>query len=134
MLQLPLKPATNGAAADIGNLYFVGNQPVLLENSKPELPKILRFMQLNPAMKIEIAGHVNRPNNPPVDKDSWDFKLSEDRAKVVFNYLIEHEINVEQVSWKGYGNHQMRYPRASSEAEQALNRRVEIRVLEGGCE
>ena len=91
-------------------------------------------MELNPAMKIEIAGHVNRPNNPPVPKDSWDFKLSEDRAKTVYNFLIEHGTSAERVSWKGYGNHQMRFPRATTEVEQALNRRVEIRVLEGGCE
>jgi outer membrane protein OmpA-like peptidoglycan-associated protein len=130
---LPLKPVEKGAMIDIDNLYFVGNQPVLLENSKPELPKILRFMQANPSMKIEIAGHVNRPNNPPVGKESWDFKLSEDRAKVVYNYLVENGIPAERVSWKGYGNHEMRYPHSNNEREQALNRRVELRVLEGEC-
>jgi outer membrane protein OmpA-like peptidoglycan-associated protein len=130
---MPLKPAATGATADIGNLYFVGNQPVLLESSLPELPKILRFMELNPTMKIEIAGHVNRPNTAPVSKTSWDFKLSEDRAKTVFNYLLDNGISEERITWKGYGNHQMRFPRAMEEREQALNRRVELRVLEG-CE
>lgn len=134
VVAMPLKPAATGAMADIGNLYFVGNQPELLEHSKPELPKILRFMQLNPEMKIEIAGHVNRPNTPPVGKTSWDFKLSEDRAKTVYNYLLENGIPAKRLSWKGYGNHEMRFPRATLEKEQALNRRVEIRVLEGGCE
>ncbi len=133
-LTMPLKPAKTGASADIGNLYFVGNQPILLESSKPELPKILRFLQLNPGMKIEIAGHVNRPNSPPVGRDSWDYKLSEDRAKTVYNYLLDNGIASERISWKGYGNHEMRYPRATTEDQQALNRRVELRVLDGGCE
>ncbi len=131
---LPLKPAKTGAMADIGNLYFVGNQPVLLETSKPELPKILRFMQLNPAMKIEIAGHVNLPNAPPVSESAWEFKLSQDRAKAVFKYLLENGIAADRISWKGYGNHEMRFPKAVLERDQALNRRVEMRVLEGGCE
>ncbi len=130
---MPLRPAKAGSVADIDNLYFVGNQPVLLETSKPELPKILRFMQQNLNMKIEIAGHVNRPNTPPVSTTSADFKLSEDRAKTVYNYLLENGIAAERINWKGYGNHEMVFPRAIEEVQQAKNRRVELRVLEG-CE
>jgi outer membrane protein OmpA-like peptidoglycan-associated protein len=52
----------------------------------------------------------------------------------VYDYLLENGIPSERLSWKGYGNHEMRFPRATLEKEQALNRRVEIRVLEGGCE
>ncbi len=130
---MPLRPAKAGSVADIDNLYFVGNQPVLLESSKPELPKILRFMQQNPNMKIEIAGHVNRPFTPPVSTTSWDFKLSEDRAKTVHSYLLENGIAPDRIRWKGYGNHQMVFPNAASEVQQAKNRRVELRVLEG-CE
>ncbi len=128
---LPLRPANAGAIADIDNLYFVGNEPILLEKSKPELPKILRFMQANPDMKIEIAGHVNRPNAPPCSKTSADWLLSENRAKVVYKFLIENGIPTERISWKGYGNHEMVLPRAISEVDQAKIRRVELRVLEG---
>jgi outer membrane protein OmpA-like peptidoglycan-associated protein len=112
----------------------VGNQPVLLESSKPELPKILRFMQQNPGMKIEIAGHVNFPNSPPVSKDSWEFKLSEERSRTVYDYLSDNGIPKDRISWKGYGNFEMREPNAITEADQAKNRRVELRVLESGCE
>ncbi|MCC6724911.1 MAG: OmpA family protein [Saprospiraceae bacterium] len=132
-LAMPLKPASKGAIADIDNLYFEGNLPILLEKSKPELPKILRFMQANPAMKIEIAGHVNRPNAPPVSRTSADFVLSENRAKVVYKYLLENGIPESRISWKGYGNHEMVSPYAIHEVDQARNRRVELRVLEG-CE
>lgn len=129
-LDLVLPPADEGAAADINNLYFVGNQAVLLSESEPELPKVLRFMQLNPTLKIEIAGHINRPNSPPVDRDSWDWQLSVARAKLVYDYLLENKIDPARISYQGYGNRHMRYPNARNEREQALNRRVEIRVLE----
>lgn len=129
-LDMALPPAEPGMAADINNLYFVGNQAVLLPRSEPELPKVLRFVQLNPKMKIEIAGHVNVPNRPPVARDSWSWNLSVARAKVVYDYLKEHRIDTTRISYRGYGNTQMRYPKASSAREQALNRRVEIRVLE----
>lgn len=132
-VSLPLKPATSGAILDIENLYFVGDQPVILESSKPELPKILRFMKQNPSMKIEIAGHVNLPNRPPVTEAAWEFKLSQERAKTVYYYLLDNGIASDRISWKGYGNHEMRFPNARTEEEQAMNRRVEMRVLEGGC-
>ncbi len=131
-LEIQLKPALPGETAEIKNLYFVGNQDVLLKSSEPELPKLLRFMQLNEHLKIEIAGHVNFPNRPPVTKTSWEYGLSVRRAKRVYEYLLQHGIPAERMTFKGYGNWEMRYPRARTEKEQALNRRVEIRILESG--
>lgn len=125
-----LPPALEGEALTLKNLYFVGNQDTLLKTSEPELPKLLKFMEHNPGIRIEIGGHINRPNSPPVPKDSWNFGLSERRAKRVYNYLIERGIDPERVTYKGYGNYQMIYPMARTEKEQAANRRVEIRVLE----
>ncbi len=133
-LSFPLPRVQTGSSLVLNNLYFVGNQPVLLEKSKPELPKILRFLEANPNMKIEIAGHVNLPNTPPVSPNTSHFKLSENRARTVYDYLTENGISAGRISWKGYGNWEMRYPRAVSERDQALNRRVEMKVLEGGCE
>lgn len=133
-VSLPLRPTEKGAMADIDNLYFVGNQAILLENSKPVLPKILRFMQLNPQMKIEIAGHINLPNSAPVKDNSDYFLLSQKRAQVVYDYLSENGIPSDRIQWKGYGNWEMRLPYATKEEDQAKNRRVEIRVLENGCE
>lgn len=132
LLQFSLPKIEKGASIDIKNLYFVGNEARLLERSKRELPKVLKFMQLNPNIKIEIAGHINRPNHPPVSKDSWNFDLSVRRAETVYSYLRRNGIPSERVSYKGYGNYEMRYPRARHEKEQELNRRVEIRVLDTG--
>jgi outer membrane protein OmpA-like peptidoglycan-associated protein len=133
-VQLAMKPALVGEAIDIDNLYFVGNEAVLLPPSKPELPKILQFLQLNPEMKIEIAGHVNQPNLPPVSGTSWEYKLSVSRAKLVHDYLLENGIPQSRITYKGYGNWEMRFPQARTEEQMALNRRVEIRILEGACE
>jgi outer membrane protein OmpA-like peptidoglycan-associated protein len=125
-----LPPALEGEVLTLKDLYFVGNQDTLLKSSEPQLPKLSKFMEQNPGIRIEIAGHINHPNSPPVPKDSWNFGLSERRAKRVYNYLIEHGIDAERVTYKGYGNYQMIYPLARTEKEQAMNRRVEIRVLD----
>lgn len=125
-----LKKVAVGEKADIKNLFFIGNKAILLKRSFPELPKLLKFMELNDSIKIEIAGHINRPNYPRVDELSWDFKLSVRRAKMVYDYLLENNVPADRISYKGYGNFQMRYPRAKNEKEQAQNRRVEIRIME----
>jgi outer membrane protein OmpA-like peptidoglycan-associated protein len=50
----------------------------------------------------------------------------------VYDYLIEKKVEASRLTYKGYGNWQMRYPKARSNRDQELNRRVEIRVLETG--
>lgn len=130
-LRFELPKVEKGAVFPIKNLYFVGNQAVLLPKSKPTLPRLLAFMQKNDCGKIEIAGHINYPNRPPVDLQSWNFKLSQRRAKLIYDYLLENGISKDRMSWKGYGNFEMVYPRARSEEQQAMNRRVEIRIVEG---
>lgn len=128
-VELKLRPAIPGEKVNIPNLYFVGNKAILLKKSEPELPKILRFMKVNPGLKIQIAGHVNFPNRPPVSKNTFEYRLSVDRAKLVYDYLIANGISPDRLEYQGYGNWEMLYPNAIREADQAKNRRVEIRVL-----
>lgn len=127
--EIVLQPARAGEKMTLRHLFFVGNEAILLKTSEPELPKILKFMQINPNLKIEVAGHINYPNALPEKVPKADFRLSERRAELVYNYLISNGISRERVTWKGYGNTQMLFPKARAEEEQAQNRRVEIRVI-----
>ncbi len=52
------------------------------------------------------------------------------RALVVYNYLLRYGISEERISYKGYGNWEMRFPNAQTERQQSANRRVEIKILE----
>lgn len=128
MLHMALPQAAPGKVADIPDLLFVGNKAVLLRESERILPMVYGFMKMNPDLIIEIGGHINRPNQPPVSRESWHYELSRDRAKVIFDYLLANEIDPKRISFKGYGNWKMRFPKARSAGEQQQNRRVEIRV------
>lgn len=129
--EIRLVPAVAGEKAVLKNLFFVGNQAILLKPSEPELPKILRFMQINPNIRVEIAGHINHPGVAPVDLEKWEWELSVNRAKLVYEYLLKNGIAAARMEYKGYGNTEMLFPKpGSSEAEQEQNRRVEIRILE----
>ncbi len=128
-LEIPLQPALSGEKMTLQNLLFYGNQAVLLPESEGELVNVLRFMQLNPQARIEIAGHINNPLKAPHQLDEWEWNLSVNRAKLVYDYLLQNGISPERMRYKGYGNTEMLYPSPSaSEAQQAQNRRVEIRV------
>lgn len=142
-----LAPAAAGEKAVVRNLFFVGDEAVLLRVSEPELPKILKFMQVNAGIRIEIAGHVNVPyqsddiklKNYPTEaakakaamaaQPAWKQDLSERRAKTVYDYLIKNGIPAERLEFKGYKNSEMLFPHASSMSDQEQNRRVEIKVL-----
>ncbi|MBC7776434.1 MAG: OmpA family protein [Phycisphaerae bacterium] len=139
-----LPPATPGKKAVLRDLFFMGDQAILLKASEPELPKILKFMQLNPDLVIEIGGHVNvpypkkhnfklKPGQTPADyimekQESWKQSLSGRRAKTVRDYLLNHGIPASRMTLKGYKNAQMLFPHATDSNGQEMNRRVEIMV------
>ena len=132
-MSIPLLPIEVGEKVAIKNLYFVGNKAILLKKSIPELPKVLKFMQLNPKIKIEIAGHINAPGRTLTQLKLWEKDLSTDRAKTVYDFLVENNIAEDRLTYKGYANTQMLFPKVNSSlTQQAQNRRVEIRILEKG--
>ncbi|MCP4442747.1 MAG: OmpA family protein [Aureispira sp.] len=129
-LSFSLEPALLGEKMALSNLYFHSGSPALLPASDKSLEGLLAFMQYNNTLKIEIGGHINKPNRAPVAKESSSFILSESRAEAVYKYLIINGIDGERLSYKGYGNSEMLYPRASTTVQQQMNRRVELKIIE----
>ncbi|MBC6993590.1 OmpA family protein [Neolewinella lacunae] len=126
-----LASAAPGKRMAIPDLYFVGNRTDLLKESYPTLPRLLQFMRFSPELRIELAGHVNSPGLPQ-GPGSWEYRLAENRAKLVHDYLIHFGIEPHRVRYKSYSNLEMIHPNARGEQQMRVNRRVEIRVLEDG--
>lgn len=128
-LVITLPTARSGEKMAIKNLFFVGDEAVLLKTAEPELPKVLKFMQVNPELRIEIAGHINNPLKKPEELEKWERELSVNRARVVYNFLLKSGIEPARMTCKGYGNSEMLFPTPGApEDQQAQNRRVEIRI------
>jgi len=125
-----LERAIVGGKMMLNDLYFQMGTAQLLPSSQAALEGILNFLSLNEELKIEIGGHVNRPNEPHLETTSVSFRLSESRAKSVYDALIERGISRERLSFKGYGNWEMIYPNAETELQQLMNRRVELKVTD----
>lgn len=114
-----------GQTIQLNQILFQPQSPVMLPESKKELKKLLNFMKDNPTVKIEIQGHVNAPgikNNPQ------DQKLSELRAKAVYDYLIRNKVQQHRLKYAGYGNTRPVFAAPRNEQEQKKNRRVEILI------
>lgn len=129
-LSVTLLPITRGARIKLHRFYFIGNQDVLLPTSEPELERLLRFMELNPTVVVAIEGHMNMPNRPKVTTDSWEYDLSVRRSKRVHDYLIDKNVNPDRLTFEGFGNWNMMYPKATREEQMQFNRRVEVRVVD----
>jgi len=122
-----LNKIAKGEKINLNNLYFVGDQAVLLPESLPELTNLLRFARMNPQLKLEIGGHVNGPTSYDGDKE-WYYNLALSRAKSIRQFLIKNGFQEKNYKAISYSNTQMVHPEPKSEAEAKLNRRVEIKV------
>ncbi len=114
-------------------IYFVPNQPILESSSLPYLDEVVQILKSYPTEIFEIRGHVNWPLWSVSKNDSGYRKkmnqLSTDRAKAVYDLLVERGILPQRMIYKGMGNSQMTFPNARKKEEQLQNMRVEILIL-----
>ncbi|MEI6488064.1 MAG: OmpA family protein [Bacteroidota bacterium] len=114
-----------GSKYKMGSINFFGDQATLLPESVSSVEALVKLMKKNKKMKIIIEGHVNGTGGGSVDIQ----KLSEERAKTVYNFLLKNDIDKDRMSTVGYGAKRMIYPQPMTEWEMAANRRVEINVV-----
>ncbi len=126
---IKLKPVEAGNKIKLKNIFFVSGKSTLKAESTESLDKLLKSLETNSDVKIEIGGHINVPFTRPEDITDKQQQLSVKRAKAVFDYLVENGIDMGRLKYKGYGNSEMVYPQALTDHQKAMNRRVEIKVL-----
>lgn len=123
IINIPLKPIEQGIAVVLKNIFFEFNSTKLLHESYVELNIVVDYMTMNPQMKIEIGGHTDN-----VGSKEYNKKLSKERAKSVYEYLISKGISKDRLSYEGYD---FSIPIADNETEdgRAKNRRTEFKVV-----
>ncbi|RZK47156.1 MAG: OmpA family protein, partial [Pedobacter sp.] len=77
----------------------------------------------NPAIEIEMSAHTDSKGS-----DEYNFKLSDDRAKSVREYILSKGIAASRIISQGYGETRPEVPNDTDENRQ-LNRRVEFKIL-----
>ncbi len=122
-LDVSLEPIAIGNKVVLKNIFFETDSYELKPESKSELKKLIDFLNQNTKVEIEISGHTDTQGTAAHNKI-----LSENRAKTVYEYLIQHNIDKARLSYKGYGYDK---PIATNDTEEgrALNRRTEFKVV-----
>jgi len=107
----------------INDIYFAFNSFDLSGESESILDLLIEFLEENPSIYIEIQGHTDNIGN-----DAENMKLSANRAKSVYNYLISKNIAPKRLTYKGYGK---TVPVASNDTEEgrAKNRRTVFVII-----
>ncbi len=120
---LYMAPLEVGQTVRINNIFFEFNKSELKEESFEELNLLVRILNDNPDLKIELGGHTDSKGS-----DDYNMNLSTERAASVKAYLLEKGIAADRLVSKGYGETKPIADNATEEG-QALNRRVEFTIL-----
>ena len=111
----------------VENIYFDYNKWTIKEESLLALNKILKVLNANPEMKIEINAHTDNRGN-----DNYNLKLSQKRAASAMVYLIEKGIDAKRLLSKGYGETKplVDCKTLCTEDNYKANRRIEFIILD----
>jgi outer membrane protein OmpA-like peptidoglycan-associated protein len=122
-IDIELEPLNKGAKTVLNNIFFETAKWDLQPKSITELRKLLKLLQQNPELKVEISGHTD-----DVGSDAANLELSRKRAQAVVSYLTQNGIEPARLIAKGYGESAPQVPN-DSEANRAKNRRIEFKLL-----
>ena len=118
-----------GKKATLQNINFYYGSYEVMTESEASLADLVQFMTENATCRIEVCGHItsNNPITYPIDNIEYD--LSYNRAKAIYQFLIDKGIKAERMTYKGYSNYEMIFQYPKDEAEHRANRRVEIKII-----
>ena len=120
---LYLQPIEVGLTVRLKNIYFDFDKATLKPESFVELDKVVAFLESNPTVEIEIAGHTDSKG-----PDQYNLTLSQGRSQSVVNYVVKQGIDASRLTAHGYGEGK---PIDTNDTEEGManNRRVEFTVL-----
>ncbi len=126
--RVPVKVNSGNSELRVGDVlkpqvHFILNvSKEIMDYSKGQMDKVIKIMNENPTLKIQIVAHADLSGNHDYNK-----KLSEERAISVKNYFIEKGISEDRLlgTWKGDED-----PIINTQYPELKNRRVEFVVAE----
>jgi outer membrane protein OmpA-like peptidoglycan-associated protein len=131
VLEIPLQPipgpvdtiSVNPVPVVLRNVFFASGSAAIQPASFPELQRLVKLLQENPQMRIQINGHTD-----DVGTVADNLLLSERRAEAVFRFLIENGVSAQRLKYAGFGESRPLFPNNLPE-NRDRNRRTEFVVL-----
>jgi outer membrane protein OmpA-like peptidoglycan-associated protein len=123
---LDIKKIKTGSTIQVKSLFFIADSTTIEKSSYVVLDEILNFLKENKNVKVEIGGHTNG-----IPAHAYCDKISSERAKAVFDYLVSKGVPKEQLTAKGYGKRNLLTTDTTIEGRKK-NQRVELKILSIG--
>lgn len=121
-------PVFSGEYTVLENILYDYDQFTLNDEARKELDRLAEHMLLYPGIGIELSAHTDSRGG-----EVYNQLLSEKRAKKAKEYLMDKGISPDRIVATGYGESRPRNHCINgvncSEAEHALNRRTEVKVV-----
>lgn len=113
---------------DLGKVFFDYDKSKLRKEALPVLDNVVNMLNDNPAIRIELGAHTDSRGTT-----KYNQKLSDKRAKSVYDYLVKKKIDKNRLESKGYGEEKpvnectdgVKCP----EAKHQENRRTEMKII-----
>ncbi len=120
---LYLVPIEIGQVVRLNNVFFDFDKWDLRAESSLELDRVVKLLKENPSIVIEMSAHTDSRG-----ADEYNFKLSDNRARSVMEYILLKGIEPSRISSRGYGESK---PVATNDTDDGrqLNRRVEFTIV-----
>ncbi len=126
-----LQDSKIGESIILTEIHFEEGRHVLLKSSKPALNEMLDALKAMPGLQFEIQGHMCCDDPlaaDAFDMDTKEFLLSYNRAKAVYDFMVQNGIDASRLTYKGFGTRKrLAYPEKTDE-DRNENRRVEFLI------
>lgn len=118
ILHFKILPIEVGGSYQINDIVFGLNSAELTDNTRLVINAFIEFLRDNPKVHATIEGYTDN-----VGDEEDNQKLSEQRAKAVYDYLIANRVRPDRLQYKGMGSAN---PVATNDTEEgrAKNRRT----------
>mgnify|MGYP002628357174 CR=1 FL=1 len=134
-----LKEGTAGSGVDVtevdngqailvnlpDGVTFATGSASINQNFRNTLDQVAASLKQYPNSLVDVYGYTDSTGS-----DSFNQRLSEQRAQAVANYMISQGVASARIRWQGFGeNPQYFKGDNSTEYGRSLNRRVEIKIV-----
>jgi len=134
-----LKEGTAGSGVDVtetdngqailvnlpDGVTFATGSSAINQTFRDTLDKVAASLKQYPNSIVDVYGYTDSTGS-----DSFNQRLSEQRAQAVASYLISQGVASSRIKWQGFGE-DSRYFKGDNATDygRALNRRVEIKIV-----
>ena len=127
-LEICMEKADCNKAITLNNIHYDVDKFFIRESAKPELNRLVQFMNDNPTISIEVSSHTDSRGS-----NEYNETLSSNRANAAVDYVVSQGIDRSRITGVGYGETMLLNDCADgvqcSKEQHQINRRTEMKVV-----